>query len=55
MKHRKSAHEETIRELQITGEGIRIVKVLTAFRGVLTGIPEYLGESEDLMRGGEGS
>jgi circadian clock protein KaiC len=49
VKHRKSAHEETIRELQITGEGIRIGRVLTAFRGVLTGIPEYLGESEDLM------
>ncbi|HLI84746.1 MAG TPA: ATPase domain-containing protein [Bryobacteraceae bacterium] len=49
VKHRKSAHEETIRELQITGEGIRIGRALTVFRGVLSGTPEYLGESEDLM------
>jgi circadian clock protein KaiC len=49
VKHRKSTHEETIRELQITGDGIRIGQVLTAFRGVLTGVPEYLGESADLM------
>ena len=49
MKHRKSAHEETIRELQITGGGIRIGRVMKAFRGVLTGTPEYLGESEGLM------
>jgi circadian clock protein KaiC len=49
VKHRKSAHEETIRELQITGDGVRIGRVLTAFRGVLTGVPEYLGNSEDLM------
>ena len=26
-----------------------IGQVLTAFRGVLTGTPEYLGRSEDLM------
>ncbi len=49
VKHRKSPHEKTIRELQITGEGIRIGKALIAFRGVLTGTPEYLGRSEDLI------
>lgn len=49
VKHRKSSHEDTIRELQITSEGIRIGEVLTAFRGVLTGVPEYLGKSEDLI------
>ena len=49
VKHRKSAHEETIRELQITGGGIRIGQVLTPFRGVLTGTPEYVGQSQDLM------
>jgi circadian clock protein KaiC len=54
VKHRKSAHEETIRELQITSEGIRIGRVLTAFRGVLTGTPEYLGASADLMGVEEG-
>lgn len=49
VKHRKRAHEDTIRELQITGEGIRMGKVLTAFRGVLTGVPEYIGLAEDLI------
>ncbi|PWU02233.1 MAG: circadian clock protein KaiC [Terriglobia bacterium] len=49
VKHRKSSHEDTIREMQITSQGIRIGEVLTAFRGVLTGVPEYLGKSEDLI------
>jgi circadian clock protein KaiC len=49
VKHRKSNHEETIRELQLTGGGIRIGKVLREFRGVLTGFPEYKGTSEDIL------
>jgi circadian clock protein KaiC len=53
VKHRKSSHEDTIREMQITSKGIRIGEVLTAFRGVLTGVPEYLGKSEDLMNPGK--
>jgi circadian clock protein KaiC len=52
VKHRKSAHEDTIREMQITSEGIRIGAVLTAFRGVLTGVPDYLGKPEDLINSG---
>ncbi|MFN7995850.1 MAG: ATPase domain-containing protein [Bryobacteraceae bacterium] len=49
VKHRKSSHENTIREMQITREGIRIGQVLSAFRGVLSGNPEYLGKSGDLL------
>lgn len=49
VKHRKSFHEGTIREMQITPEGLRIGEVLSGFRGVLSGIPEYLGESEGLL------
>ncbi len=49
VKHRKSSHEDTIREMQITREGIRIGEVLAGFRGVLTGTPEYLGKTEDLL------
>jgi circadian clock protein KaiC len=49
VKHRKSPHEDTIREMQITPEGIRIGKVLSEFRGVLSGNPEYLGRSDDLL------
>ena len=52
VKHRKSSHEDTIREMRITSEGIRIGEVLTAFRGVLTGVPEFLGKPEDLMNRG---
>jgi circadian clock protein KaiC len=49
IKHRKSAHEETIRELRLTPEGIRIGEVLRNFRGILTGFPEYLGSAGDLV------
>jgi circadian clock protein KaiC len=49
VKHRKSAHEETIRELQIRSDGIHIGPALRLFRGVLSGAPEYLGKLEDLI------
>ena len=52
VKHRKSSHEGTIREMQITSEGIRIGEALRAFRGVLIGVPEYLGKPEDLISSG---
>ena len=52
VKHRKSSHEDTIREMQITSEGIRIGEVLREFRGVLTGVPEYLGKPKDLINSG---
>jgi circadian clock protein KaiC len=49
VKHRAGDHEKTIRELQLTGEGVRIGGVLEQFRGVLTGIPQYRGTREDLL------
>jgi circadian clock protein KaiC len=49
VKHRSGDHEKTIRELQLTGEGVRIGGVLEQFRGVLTGIPQYRGPREDLL------
>ena len=49
VKHRKSSHEDTIREMQITPKGIRIGQVLDEFRGVLSGNPEYLGKPDDLL------
>jgi circadian clock protein KaiC len=49
VKHRKSAHEDTIREMHIGADGIRIGKVLAGFRGVLSGVPEYIGLSDDLL------
>ena len=50
LKKRMSAHESTIRELEIrSGSGIRIGEQLHEFRGVLTGAPEYTGKRQDLL------
>jgi circadian clock protein KaiC len=43
IKKRSGPHEHTIRELNITSEGIRIGNPLSQFRGVLTGLPIYEG------------
>ena len=43
VKNRDSSHERTIREFQITADGIRIGQPLRRFRGVLSGIPSYSG------------
>jgi circadian clock protein KaiC len=45
VKKRTGGHEMTIRELQIQPGGIRVGEPLTAFRGVLTGIPVYSREN----------
>ena len=42
-KKRSGLHESTIRELAMDGRGLRVGEPLTAFRGVLTGVPEYTG------------
>lgn len=49
LKNRSGSHEDTIRELRIDGQGVRIGEPLTDFRGVLTGTPEYVGKSEPLL------
>jgi circadian clock protein KaiC len=49
IKNRSGAHEDTIRELRIDQQGVRVGNPLVAFRGVLTGTPEYDGISEPLM------
>ncbi len=49
VKKRTSGHERTIRELEIVPEaGIRVGRPLTAFQGVLTGVPEYTGDVASL-------
>jgi circadian clock protein KaiC len=49
-KKRSGRHESTIRELAMDGGGLRVGSALTEFRGVLTGVPEYIGTSrEELM------
>jgi circadian clock protein KaiC len=45
VKKRTGQHEETIREFRIRDNRIRVGAPLTAFRGVLTGVPEYVGDA----------
>ena len=54
VKKRKSAHERTIRELWLTDEGIRIGEPLRAFRGVLTGVPKFEGDTKNLSATDDG-
>ncbi|WP_061937933.1 ATPase domain-containing protein [Aureimonas sp. AU22] len=49
LKNRGGPHEEAIRELRIDGRGVRVGEPLTRFRGILTGTPEYVGETAPLM------
>jgi circadian clock protein KaiC len=42
-KKRTGAHERTLRELQISGRGVAVGETLSAFRGVMTGVPQYEG------------
>lgn len=43
IKNRGGAHEDTIRELRIDAQGVRIGEPLSDFEGVMTGAPRYLG------------
>ncbi|MYM25737.1 AAA family ATPase [Duganella sp. FT135W] len=43
-KKRGSAHERTLRRLEITSNGLRVGPVLKEFHGVLTGVPTYHGD-----------
>ena len=49
VKKRSGPHESTIREFAIGAGGIRVGDPLRAFRGVLTGVPEYTGRVEPLL------
>jgi len=50
VKKRSGSHEDTIRELQMANRCITIGEPLSGFRGVLTGVPSYLG-SERVFQG----
>jgi circadian clock protein KaiC len=49
MKKRYGDHERTIREYRIGPGGLVLGEPLARFRGVLTGVPEYLGDQAPLM------
>ncbi|HEV7844554.1 MAG TPA: ATPase domain-containing protein, partial [Pyrinomonadaceae bacterium] len=50
VKKRTGAHENTIRELEITSKGIRVGPPLTQFQGILTGVPAYDGAQGTLSK-----
>lgn len=49
LKKRSGPHERTIRELRIEPGGVRVGPPLSDFRGILTGVPEYLGSDKPIM------
>lgn len=51
LKKRSGAHEDTIREYQLTSAGIRLGPPLTEFSGIFTGSPVYTGTRKPLMGG----
>jgi len=48
LKNRGGGHEDAIRELRID-YGVQIGEPLTEFRGILTGIPSYIGSEQPLL------
>jgi len=49
IKKRTSPHEDTIREYRIGANGITLGEPLMAFQGVLRGVPELIGEDQELL------
>lgn len=49
VKMRSGAHERTIRECRVGRGGLQLGAPLEEFRGVLTGVPEYRGETAPLL------
>jgi circadian clock protein KaiC len=49
MKKRTGAHEDTIREFRINGQGLSVGPPLEEFQGVLRGVPTYVGKNEPLL------
>jgi circadian clock protein KaiC len=50
-KSRGGPHETAVREFTIDSGGIRLGEPLKAFRGILSGVPEFLGEVLDGANG----
>jgi circadian clock protein KaiC len=47
VKKRTGLHETTIREIGVKNDALWVGEPLTGFRGVLTGVPEYVGSLHD--------
>lgn len=51
-KKRTGAHERTLRQLKISERGVTIGEPLRGFRGIMTGVPQYEGQTQ-VLPGGE--
>jgi circadian clock protein KaiC len=49
VKKRSGAHENAIREFQLTADGLKVGPPLTEFSGILTGTPTYVGGPKPLL------
>lgn len=49
IKKRSGYHEETIREYKINSQGIQVGEPLREFQGVLTGVPSFVGKSDQIL------
>jgi circadian clock protein KaiC len=49
IKKRSGHHEDTIRELAITSDGVRVGEPLTQFHGILTGVPVFKARRNTLI------
>lgn len=49
VKKRTGGHEASIREYQITPDGIKVGEPLRTFSGVLTGVPTFVGDTGELL------
>ncbi|MEO6954720.1 MAG: ATPase domain-containing protein [Polyangia bacterium] len=51
LKKRTGKHEDTIRELKFAEGGVALGPPLSSFRGILTGVPEVIGDQPHLSDG----
>jgi circadian clock protein KaiC len=49
VKKRSGDHERTIRECRVAAGGLVVGPPLREFQGVLTGVPQYVGDAGPLM------
>ncbi|MBU8536633.1 ATPase domain-containing protein [Falsiroseomonas tokyonensis] len=49
IKNRGGPHEDSIRELRISADGLQVGETLTSFHGVLSGTPTYSGQVAPLL------
>ena len=49
VKKRTGDHERTIREARVERGGLYVGSPLHEFQGVLTGVPSFIGRTDDLM------